>query len=429
MGLIEIILVIVLIFLILKEVNSTSSSSIQKNVSDVDSVQPSQGVPTTQQVNEPVQQAPSQDEPQSISCEGAWSPSWSACSETCGGGTQYKSYTITVPAANGGRECPHIDGDVVVQRCNEQPCATHCEGHWSPSWSPCNETCGGGTQFKSYTITVPAANGGRECPHAEGDTMTQPCNEQPCPPVPCVGEWTPWSPPCPEVSCNTDPRTEQQRVYHISRQSQYGGDACPFEEGDIQTRRCGIKYCNHYWPYPLSVIGMMSQMGSPKNGITSKEECATACGQNPHCQSYVYCNDHPHKNAGMIYGPNGVGIYGSCLHFSRTLGSFQVKGYTPTMRELLRMNSTELRNIEQSTVDGCGIYFMNGREGIDITKDCEGDFVPVGGCNQVCDGTQSPNSGEQTLQFKVTQPQEHGGAGCINDYYHNMTITVPCQAC
>merc|ERR1711953_1296729 len=51
-------------------------------------------------------------------------------------------------------------------------------------WSACSETCGDGTQTKSYSITVDAENGGNECPHAQGDTVIQTCNLVACP-VPC----------------------------------------------------------------------------------------------------------------------------------------------------------------------------------------------------------------------------------------------------
>jgi len=58
-----------------------------------------------------------------------------------------------------------------------------CEGQWG-QWSACSETCGDGTQTKSYSITVDAENGGNECPHAQGDTVIQTCNLGACP-VPC----------------------------------------------------------------------------------------------------------------------------------------------------------------------------------------------------------------------------------------------------
>ncbi|XP_035675461.1 ectin-like, partial [Branchiostoma floridae] len=88
-----------------------------------------------------------------------WSP-WSACSVTCGVGTQTRDRSCTNPApAHGGAEC---DGD--TQETRECDSGVSCEidggwSDWSP-WSDCSVTCGVGTQTRDRSCTNPApANG------------------------------------------------------------------------------------------------------------------------------------------------------------------------------------------------------------------------------------------------------------------------------
>ena len=81
-----------------------------------------------------------------------------------------------------------------VQSVAVQPPPQDCVGSWSDEWEDCSVPCGGGTQSKTYTVTVAQANGGAACPLAgaptgvtevvDGDTQSQACNEAACPPPP-----------------------------------------------------------------------------------------------------------------------------------------------------------------------------------------------------------------------------------------------------
>ena len=107
-------------------------------------------------------------------CEGSWS-GYGACDASCGGGTQTKTWTTTTPSAHGGTACPNPATQ--SQECNTQPCPINCGGTWS-DYTPCNETCGGGTQTRTWTTTTLPAHGGTACP---SPTMElEECNTQAC---------------------------------------------------------------------------------------------------------------------------------------------------------------------------------------------------------------------------------------------------------
>ncbi|XP_019647720.1 PREDICTED: platelet endothelial aggregation receptor 1-like [Branchiostoma belcheri] len=110
-----------------------------------------------------------------------WSP-WSACSVTCGSGTQTRKRTCTDPApANGGATCEGPARD--TQDCHT---GTGCpvDGSWSDwsLWSACNVTCGIGIRSRVRVCDKPApANGGQDCTGEDKENQTcdtgQPCKE------------------------------------------------------------------------------------------------------------------------------------------------------------------------------------------------------------------------------------------------------------
>jgi len=110
----------------------------------------------------------------SISVDGGWSD-WSACSESCGGGSQNRTCTNPAPS-NGGSICT---GDH-TQSCNTQDCSGNnpipVDGGWT-TWSTCSAPCGGGSQTRTCTNPIPSGNG-KLCPST--DPSTQSCNTQAC---------------------------------------------------------------------------------------------------------------------------------------------------------------------------------------------------------------------------------------------------------
>jgi plastocyanin len=106
---------------------------------------------------------------------------WTSCSASCGGGTQTQVFNVDMEAANGGTECDYTDGQEVSQACNTDDCPVpvDCVGSFG-GWSDCSESCGDGTQTRTYGISVFAAEGGAECSNEPGDSDSQSCNLGPC---------------------------------------------------------------------------------------------------------------------------------------------------------------------------------------------------------------------------------------------------------
>ncbi|XP_078667263.1 uncharacterized protein LOC144909086 [Branchiostoma floridae x Branchiostoma belcheri] len=124
--------------------------------------------------------------------DGSWSDwgAWSNCSVTCGVGRETRNRTCTNPTpAFGGTDC---DGPAQeIQECDTGvPCPV--DGGWSDwgAWSACSVTCGVGTETRDRTCTNPAPeNGGADCDGP--DQETQACDTGvPCSDADCVMKTT-----------------------------------------------------------------------------------------------------------------------------------------------------------------------------------------------------------------------------------------------
>ena len=109
-----------------------------------------------------------------VDCLGEWG-SWSTCSVLCGGGSQTRLYTTSQPAENGGGECEANDRSIEQEDCNMERCVVDCIGAWG-DWGDCTLPCGSGFQFRSYTVSQSAENGGQTCGVSSGGTDQQRCN-------------------------------------------------------------------------------------------------------------------------------------------------------------------------------------------------------------------------------------------------------------
>ncbi len=159
---------------------------------------------------------------------GEWTD-WSACSQVCGGGTQYRTRSITRPGNEGGAAC----GPTTETRaCNEAPCNDCRLSDWS-SWGRCGNpnAQGLGTKTRTKTVVDPGGPGGLTCPTPQSSEML---NQESC--QNCVyGPYTPndWaSTPC---DAATGIKT-QRRV--ITTPAANGGDACT--EPLSRTEECSV---------------------------------------------------------------------------------------------------------------------------------------------------------------------------------------------
>ena len=113
---------------------------------------------------------------------GVWSPwgGWAWCSRTCGGGTQLRTRSCDHPLpTHGGEEC--VGERTESRDCSYVKCST--DGNWTPwtSWTGCSQSCGGGTQYQVRTCTNPPPSyGGAYCVEG-GSTEIRTCNRHFCP--------------------------------------------------------------------------------------------------------------------------------------------------------------------------------------------------------------------------------------------------------
>uniref|UniRef100_A0A383W8B1 Peptidase M11 gametolysin domain-containing protein n=1 Tax=Tetradesmus obliquus TaxID=3088 RepID=A0A383W8B1_TETOB len=133
-------------------------------------------------------------------CVGAWVPhTWGPLNGTCtgacegGDGLLPEVYFISVAAANGGNECPTVNGTtrLSIPCKNNNPCPVNCTAAWVEAGN-CTGQCSGGSGFvpEVFLMSSPAMYGG-SCPSTNGTTrLSLPCNNTtPCPPRDCVGGW------------------------------------------------------------------------------------------------------------------------------------------------------------------------------------------------------------------------------------------------
>eukprot|EP00567_Pseudictyota_dubia_P010551 CAMPEP_0197448634 /NCGR_PEP_ID=MMETSP1175-20131217/18259_1 /TAXON_ID=1003142 /ORGANISM="Triceratium dubium, Strain CCMP147" /LENGTH=668 /DNA_ID=CAMNT_0042980463 /DNA_START=584 /DNA_END=2591 /DNA_ORIENTATION=- len=159
-----------------------------------------------------------------------WSP-WSKCSKECGFETQHRTRHVVSESTRGGASCPSDSELEETRDCNIPPCPGGCEvSSWS-DWSECSAPCGGGRQNRTRTIVSQPDPGGDPCPPESSFGEVQECNTHCCPVDCALSDWSAWS------DCSKDCGGGTQfRSRSISVQAQCNGTLCPPESDLKQTQ-------------------------------------------------------------------------------------------------------------------------------------------------------------------------------------------------
>lgn len=143
-------------------------------------------VVATNSSNKTISQSFSVRDTQPVNCQVSGWSDWSACTASCGGGTQSRSRTVQVSPQNGGDVCPSLTES---QSCNTQSCSRDCQfnGWERVPGTTCNGWCGNGTEQMRRLVIAPAIGNGMQCPVQVGQYQfaSQDCwTGRPCPPPP-----------------------------------------------------------------------------------------------------------------------------------------------------------------------------------------------------------------------------------------------------
>jgi hypothetical protein len=160
----------------------------------------------------------------------AWSQ-WSTCTRSCGTGVQNRARSVATRVQHGGRACSH---STETRNCNTHNCALDCVVGAFGAWSPCSRSCDQGNRKRARLVRQQPLSGGVACPHLE---ETESCMLLQFCPVDCVmSEWSLWT-PC-SKSCGEG---SQARKRSVNVATAHGGVECPALKEDY--RNCNAHEC------------------------------------------------------------------------------------------------------------------------------------------------------------------------------------------
>jgi len=164
-----------------------------------------------------------------VHCEVSAFGTFGLCTKTCGTGEQTAYRHVVKEASEGGVQCPAL---FKTQQCNTQLCPIDCAVSSWAAWGICSKTCGAGIQYQYRKTIRWAKNGGKSCPTLK---KTRACNPQACP-IDCAASiFAKWS-KCTKT-CGTGAQTRKRGLITAA---QHGGRACPTMS---ETRTCSENKC------------------------------------------------------------------------------------------------------------------------------------------------------------------------------------------
>jgi len=308
-----------------------------------------------------------------VNCQGAWT-GWAACSQTCGGGTESRSFIVRQRAAHGGIGCPSAQS----QSCNSYACPVDCVGSFG-GWSTCSRPCGGGAQSRSYVITTQRANGGRQCPRPE----SQPCSTQPCP-VNCAGSWNTWS------SCSSEcGGGSQNRTFNVTTAPAHGGAECAAAE----SQSCSTSPC------PVHCQGSFSAWGP----------CSNSCGGGTQVRTFNITTQASFGGDDCAASPDSQSCNSRACPVDCT-GSWQEWG--PCSLECGGGTRSRIFTVMmQQAHDGIACPTSPDSQACNAHScpvDCDGSWQEWGACSRPC----GCGGGTQSAAFNVSVPPADGGEEC-----------------
>lgn len=308
---------------------------------------------------------------------------WTACSVTCGGGTRSRTRGLMQQAAFGGEACPsaHQTGG-----CNATPCPVDCVVSGFGQWGACSHSCGAGTKMRHRTVERSALHGGKACPSL---TSTSVCNSHSCPVNCAMSYWSDWS-EC-DKTCGPALSGAQKRTRSVVVAAAHGGLACA---PNTEQRHCSPGAC--------PVHCLVSQWGA---WTTCTKSCGR--GQSGRTRSVLMhdrfggyvcplltesrgCNEHP---CGV---PCEVGSWGGWSSCSKSCGAGTQKRTRPITSPALHGGHCQPEATRSCTLMGCPV-------------DCTvSSWNAWSACSNAC------GIGSKTRSRGVTRPAANGGKACPN---------------
>ena len=199
----------------------------------------------------------------SIDCPGSWGE-WGACSATCDGGTQTRSWTATTTC--------DTEPVPMTKQCATEQCV--CSGYWSEEQcTNCSSTTDMGYQHRTFVEATILEGGSIACPADGVYNLVQECQ---C--SDCLGTWTDWS-AC-SMSCGVG---SQFRTFTVLVEASYGGTPCWHATGFVDEGDCA---------YALVCPGQTTthEVTSRPSTTTTRAKaytCPTTCFEGQNCDERI----------------------------------------------------------------------------------------------------------------------------------------------